>query len=204
MLDDSVYVRKMTSDDLHSVAVVHSIAFSGFFLDAMGKPFLRAYYDIVLRYPGSISLVAEDRSGGLNGFVVGFVNPPGFYSFLRSKWLHLLPSAICALLRRPDLFVKILLSNLRVRKKSKRTVDDSESAIELASIAVSSKKNGVGSRLIQEFLSQCRGSGAASVNLTTDMKDNGLVQNFYRKHGFSEKGIEHHGRREMLVFERKL
>ncbi|WP_374276685.1 GNAT family N-acetyltransferase [Azonexus sp.] len=204
MLDGEIKVREMTANDLHAVASVHSIAFAGFFLEAMGKPFLRGYYDIVLRYPGAVSLVAEDRSGCLIGFVVGFINPSGFYAFLKSQWLRLLPGALYALLRRPYLLARIFVSNLRVRKKSKPVLHDMEATTELASIAVASREGGVGSLLIRNFLVKCQERQARRVVLTTDMKENSMVQRFYRKHGFKEIGVERNGRREMLVFERKL
>lgn len=203
-MTNEIQVRQMTHDDLHAVARVHSIAFSGFFLDAMGQPFLRGYYDVVLRYSESIALVAEDSEGHLAGFAVGFVNPTAFYSFLKSQWLRLLPVACFALVRRPHLFGRIVMTNLRVRKKSKPAPTASKTTIELASIAVASNGMGVGSRLLHEFLTQTKLTRGTRIALTTDLKDNSAVQNFYRKHGFVEAGIEKQGTREMLSFVREV
>lgn len=202
-MNHEIHVRQMKAADLPQVAQVHSIAFKGFFLDAMGQPFLRAYYGVVLRYPDSIALVAQYSSGSVVGFAVGFVDPGGFYAFLKRQWARLLPGACYALLRRPQLLGRIVLSNLRVRKKSKAPAGPAEAGtIELASIASATRASGVGSRLVEAFLEQAGRTRGTRVALTTDMNDNQAVQQFYRKHGFAEAGVVHQGTRAMLSFVR--
>lgn len=203
-MNDEIQVRRMQAADLSEVARVHSVAFQGFFLDAMGQPFLRAYYDVVLRYPESIALVAQDAGGRVVGFAVGFVNPSGFYAFLKSQWRRLLPGACYALLRRPQLLGRIVLSNLRVRKKSKAPPSATDTTIELASIASATRAGGVGSQLIEAFVEQARRTRGTRIALTTDRDDNQPVQQFYRKHGFEEVGILQQGARSMLSLVRQV
>lgn len=51
-------IRKMVASYLGSVVAIHKEAFEGFFLTRMGPRFLRAYYQAVLDFEASISLVA--------------------------------------------------------------------------------------------------------------------------------------------------
>jgi GNAT superfamily N-acetyltransferase len=196
---DQLIVRPMTLADLRSVAQVHCVAFQGFFLDQMGLIFLRAYYKVVLRYQDSIALVAEDADGRIAGFAIGFVNPTGFYAFLKSEWLRLVAGAVIGLLRRPQLLGRVLMNRSRVSNNSKS--EPEADVVELASIAVAEREHGLGSCLIAAFIKQAKLLGGSRITLTTDLKDNAAVQQFYRKHGFIEKGVEMRKVREMLCFE---
>lgn len=201
-MTDHLHIRPMVPADLPAVAKVHSTAFRGFFLDAMGHSFLCAYYGVVLRYNGSIALVAEDAHGKPVGFAAGFLDPSAFYAFLKSQWLRLVPGAVLGLARRPQLLGRVLLNRSRVERQ--RGAPPASTTVELASIAAAARAGGVGSRLMAAFIEEAGRVGGEKIALTTDAKDNVDVQGFYRKHGFQHVAVEMRGEREMLCLERAL
>ena len=67
-----------------SMADLHVSAFPGFFLTSLGKPFLRRLYAGFMKQPQGLCLVAED-AGVIVGFVVGTVDPSGFFRRLLSQ-----------------------------------------------------------------------------------------------------------------------
>lgn len=90
------------ASDLGSVVAIHKEAFKGFFLTRMGPRFLRAYYQAVLDFEASISLVAYDtESDRALGFAVGFRDPQGFYALFRQRRKRLLPVILLAVVRDP-------------------------------------------------------------------------------------------------------
>jgi ribosomal protein S18 acetylase RimI-like enzyme len=201
-MKDQLRIRPMVPADLPAVAEVHCAAFRGFFLDAMGHAFLRAYYGVVLRYAGSVALVAEDAQGKPVGFAAGFLDPSAFYVFLKSQWLRLVPGAVLGLARRPQLLGRVLLNRSRVKEQGRAA--PARTTVELASIAAAARAGGIGSRLMAAFIDEAARVGGHKIALTTDAKGNSEVQSFYRKHGFQNVGIEMRGEREMLCLERDL
>jgi len=185
-------LRKMTKPDLHDVVKLHQQVFQGFFLEQMGSPFIKAYYNIVLAYEGSITYVYEGKGGFVEGFVVGFVEPTAFYKkFIRSG-LKLIYPTLSGVIHNPKLILK-MVENIRrvfsIESQSSKFIIDKETA-ELSSIAVGSSAKGLGSILIQAFVKEAWLRGLTNVSLTTDYEDNELVNNFYIKHGFTRNGLE--------------
>lgn len=185
-------IRKMTNSDLHDVITLHQQAFKGFFLEQMGSPFIKAYYNIVLTYDGSIAYVYEGQGSFVEGFVVGFVEPSAFYrKFIRSS-LQLVYPILSGMMHNPKLLLKMLDNVWRVfrtESHSSKFILDKET-VELSSIAVGSSAKGSGSVLIQAFVKEAWLRGLTNVTLTTDYEDNELVNNFYIKHGFTRNGLE--------------
>ena len=71
--------------DAREIAKLHTQAFPGFFLTQLGDRFLTGYYKCVEAYPGGILLVARNKDSTAAGFAAGFLDPPAFYRFLRSR-----------------------------------------------------------------------------------------------------------------------
>jgi ribosomal protein S18 acetylase RimI-like enzyme len=192
MTADDISVRPLTPSDVRDLSAVHVQAFPGFFLTALGPRFLAGYYTRVLRYRNGICLGAyggEELVGG----VAGFVDPPGFYAFLRAGRLGLGFAALPALARDPRRALQFL-ANYRKTVSISASGPAHETA-ELASIGVlpSAAGRGVGKRLVEEFVAVARDRGAKSVTLTTDREGNDAVNRFYCRLGFQLERIEQTG-----------
>jgi len=202
-MPEALKIRAMVRGDLAAVVAVHCEAFQGFFLTRMGPAFVRSYYQAVLDYPGSVSLVAANAAGKVTGFVVGFRNPVDFYSHFRSRRMRLAPVILAALIRRPSLLRDILRNTARVGAETQG--DDGQAGVaELSSIGVASRGGGGGSALLHAFVQEMRRRGCRAVKLTTDEAENNAVRAFYNKHGFVETGRESRGRRTLVVYILKL
>ncbi|EEW23863.1 GCN5-related N-acetyltransferase [Rhodobacter ferrooxidans] len=185
----------MLPDDLPAVVRVHQLAFRGFFLDRMGPAFLRGYYRAVLDWTGAIALVAQ-TSAGVQGFAVGFADPDGFYRHFRARRRRLIPAILLALIRRPSLLADILRNARRVEVAQ----GAEPGVVELSSIATAAPGRGIGAVLVQAFCAEAFGQGAVAVALTTDRDDNGVVRDFYERHGFKHVGHESRGERVLCCY----
>ncbi len=204
-------VRTSMESDVDQILSVHREAFSGFYLDKMGPAFLRVYYECALANLGTISLVAVQESGVVEGFVVGFKSPKLFYTEFRSVKSRLFFPIIRAILRRPSLLIPSLLNVFKVNKDSINAND--ETYTELVSIGVTGNAKGIGSELLRKFIDSAWLSGANEIRLTTNRDDNDGVNQFYLKHGFHKMGIEYRNKRALnkyslersdVVFEEKI
>ena len=185
-------LKTMTKTELDDIVKLHQQAFQGFFLEQMGAPFIKAYYSIVLAYGGSVAYVYVGKSGFVEGFVVGFVEPAVFYKKLIRSSLQLVFPILSGMIHNPKLFFKMFENIRRVtssESQSRPFVIDKETA-ELSSIAVDSSAKGTGSLLLGAFLKDVWSRGLTNITLTTDYEDNELVNNFYIKHGFTRNGLE--------------
>lgn len=166
--------------DLSDIADIHIKAFPGFFLTAMGKSFVREYYRAVLEFPENLCFVATEEERTV-GFVVGFGNPPAFYTFYKKRRVRLISLVLRAILTNPGLLGRVLVNLKRVS-----SVEGSSSEVELSSVGVepSLTGTGVGRSLIQAFVNLARERGYQSIYLTTDAEENDRVNLFYIKQGF--------------------
>lgn len=194
-------IREMRSSDLGAVVVVHRKAFEGFFLTRMGPRFLRAYYQAVLDFEASISLVAYDtESDRALGFAVGFRDPQGFYALFRQRRKRMLPAILLSVVRDPGLLPQIIRNMRRVEAQAQQPI----SAVELSSIAVGAPGKGIGGALLEAFADEARSEGAHRLILTTDAEGNDLVRGFYEARGFNLEGFETRGARKLCNYFREL
>lgn len=187
-------IRVMSPADLDAVVAVHQHAFNGFFLTRMGPAFLRAYYQTIVDFDGSIALVANmvDDPGNIVGFAVGFHDPHRFYAMFGRRRRRLLPAMTVAILRDPGLIVKILRNVRRVGAQQEQL---HPGVVELSSIGVAGPGGGVGRQLVEAFASVAAASGARQIMLTTDRDENDSVRAFYERRGFTLDGFEDRGER---------
>jgi ribosomal protein S18 acetylase RimI-like enzyme len=196
-----IYCRDIAEPDLDEVVRIHAIAFPRFFLTRMGPRFLRAYYQSVLDFDSSIALLCCDgNSGAAIGFAVGFDDPSGFYELFSRRRRKLLPAIMIAVLHDPSLIGEILRSTRRVSAQARQDAP----AIELSSIGVEKSGQGIGSALLDEFLTRAGNKGGTTVRLTTDAEGNDVVLGFYEKHSFHRVGHEDRGDRRLFIYEREL
>lgn len=191
----------MVASDLGAVVAIHEEAFKGFFLTRMGPRFLRAYYQAVLDFEDSISLVAyEAKSNSALGFAVGFSNPQGFYSLFRQRRKRILPAMLIAVMIDPGLVPLVLRNMRRIETLAQLPVD----AVELSSIAVGAPGKGVGGALLEAFADNARSEGAHRLILTTDADGNDVVREFYEARDFTLDEYEERGERRMCRYVRSL
>lgn len=188
-----ISIRQGVSSDVDAIVAVHRSAFSGFYLDRMGKRFLRVYYECALSNSSVICLVATNRADQICGFVVGFTNPGSFYREFRLARRRLVVPATLAIFRNPSVIVESVLNVLRVSRQAQ--VDRAGSFTELVSIGVSGDGKGLGSSLLRSFISQALRREVKEIRLTTNKHDNDRVNDFYVKHGFEASGEEIRGSR---------
>ncbi|NJK47261.1 GNAT family N-acetyltransferase [Candidatus Gracilibacteria bacterium] len=193
------------NEDLEEIVRIHINAFPGFFMTAMGLSFLREYYRTVLEFPQNIALVAieadcpqdKTQTHRVVGFVVGFGNPPAFYSFYKTKRLRLFAIILWAVARNPSLLRRVILNLKRIS-----SVEGSNAEVELSSIGVDTDfmKLGVGRVLVRAFLSAASERGYQSVYLTTDACENDRVNQFYQKQNFTLERTFQSGNRQMNLY----
>ncbi|MEW5941369.1 MAG: GNAT family N-acetyltransferase [Chloroflexota bacterium] len=178
---DLVSVRPMAFRDVDEVARIHAASFTGFFLTALGAPFLREFYRFALQDPGTIAFVIGEEHRPL-GFVMGAVHPANFYRRVFARgWLRFALATIMPVLRNPFVVFRILRRFSAVRQSN----FEFEEAL-LMSIAVrpDMQKHGLGTRLVKAFLAEARRRGKRAVSLTTDRDGNDDVNRFYVHAGF--------------------
>ncbi len=169
---------------LHELAILHASAFPGFFLTKMGARFIREYYRSVLMYEHGILIIASN-GGGLVGLAAGFVEPRGFYRFLRRRAWHFLLPSVEAMMRRPGILVHLFHGIWRTTSNSNQN-SSSPQTCELASLAVSpgASGQGLGRTLVESFCLAAEKMAATRIELTTDSFDNERVNRFYQSIGF--------------------
>lgn len=181
-------VRPMKATDVRAVALIHEVAFPGFFLTGLGGSFLRHYYRAFPRHEDTIALVAEAIPGGdVVGFVVGASNPRGFYRrLLKRQWVGFALRAAVALARKPFAARRLVRGLTHPgRNPGGREV------VGLFSVAVAPAAQGsrVAESLMSAFLARAAARGARSVFLQTDAHDNARANAYYRRHGFKVQRV---------------
>jgi ribosomal protein S18 acetylase RimI-like enzyme len=181
-------------DDLPGIVTIHQKAFSNFFLTRLGGEVLRRYYALVLNYRAGIVLVSE-RSGILDGFACGFVEPAEFYRLMWRNRRNFVFPALSAMVRHPSLAAGVLYGVQRIQSSASKGPARS---CELSSIAVAPEAggNGLGKALVQAFVAQALSMAAECVYLTTDADGNDQANALYRQVGFqhTQRFLQRQGR----------
>ncbi len=184
----------MRPDDVRPLATLHRIAFPGFFLTALGEPFLVQLYRGYLADPTAVTVVARSADRSIRGAVIGTTEPAGFFGrLLKRQWPGLVLASARAVLTRPSSTPRLLRA-VRYRGDTPPGV---EGAL-LSSICVEAgaRGEGVGGQLVDAWVREVRRRGLQSAFLMTDADDNDAVNGFYGRHGWvlDERYITHEGR----------
>ena len=197
------FLRPMLDADSDAVVEVHLAAFPSFFLTFLGPRFLKELYRGILGDPSGIAFVVE-ADGSCRGFVAGTADPSGLYGrLLQRRLLGFAWAAVIPVIRRPSIAGRLL----RAFAKSKEASESGTGRAELMSLAVlpESQHQGLGARLVGQFVAEARHRGARSVSLTTDAEHNESVRHFYETLGFREtRRFTTREGRAMLEYERAL
>jgi ribosomal protein S18 acetylase RimI-like enzyme len=172
----------MQPGDVDSVIQVHMDAFHGFFLTFLGAAFLREFYMGVCEDPSGIAIVSDDNS--IAGFVVGTVEPSGFYMrLIQKRWWRFAMASMRPVVEKPVIVPRLL----RALTLPGKTASPGVKMGTLMSLGVSKEfhGNGIGKHLVSSFLENSRKRDVEVVNLTTDAVGNEATNEFYRKMGFT-------------------
>lgn len=176
-----IAIRPMRPADREDVVRVHLEAFPGFFLTFLGTHFLGEFYEAALGDPTGVALVAS-ADERLHGFVVGTMEPAGFYGrLLRTRWHRFALASLRAVIRRPAIVPRLARALLLPSQSAH--LDRSALLMSLA-VDPTSQGHGIGRRLVAEFVEEARAHGCERVLLSTDRDGNDTVNAFYRRLGF--------------------
>ena len=178
-------IRKLEKQDktaVEAVVQIHLDTFQGFFLNFMGRGFLRQLYRSYCEHEPSGLLGAFDEREKLVGFLAYSSQLSGLYKYMIKK--RLIPFAwyaFGAFLRKPKVFMRLVRAFLKPGESRRE-----EAYVELASIGVDpiAKGKGVGSLLINELKQRVDFAQFSYINLETDAADNEAANRFYQKNGF--------------------
>lgn len=174
-------IRNMQPDDRKEVVNLHLLTFPGFFLTFMGPAFLSLLYGATMADPSGIAIVAVNDNG-VAGFVTGTTHPSGFYKRLQKQHLFgFFWASMGAFLKNPGILPRLF----RAFSMTGQPLP-ADNCATLMSIAVTPdfQGQGVGGRLVDEFLKEARTRGAQYVSLTTDAVGNDMVNQFYLRRNF--------------------
>lgn len=175
-------IRNATMADLDKIVTVHMNAFSGFFLEQMGKAFVRFYYKKVLEYGGGIVFVFE-MNKEIVGFVAGFFDSVSFYEFYKQEKYKLYYLTLVSALKKPKLLPRVIYNALKIKNNE----EPDRLSVELSSIGVlqQAKGKGIGRDLLEHFIDASSQEGKYKyIYLTTDAINNDPVNRFYSNNGF--------------------
>ncbi|QNI30780.1 GNAT family N-acetyltransferase [Alloacidobacterium dinghuense] len=167
-----------------AVVQIHLDAFKGFFLESLGRRFLRELYRGFIVEPSGICLVAISIDGIVTGFVAGTIQPEGFFRrLLQRRGFAFLWAGAASFLRHPIRVGRKFVFAIHYRGEKPTNVS---SAALLSSIGVApeAKGKGIGRALLASFCEETRKAGVLNIFLTTDRDNNELVNTFYRVNGF--------------------
>jgi ribosomal protein S18 acetylase RimI-like enzyme len=152
----------------------------------LGSTFLRTYYEIAFENTGTLALIAQEAGGSAVGFLIGYVAPQKFYSLMKRRRWRLASKAIRAVMCSPKLLPRVF-GNIRRMNGAAKPGSTSRLGAELASIGVlpSASGKGVGKALVLAFAQRAFALRAEYIYLTTDAEENGKVDSFYQKLGFT-------------------
>ena len=172
----------ITAADVAELARLHRRAFPGFFLSALGEPFLVQFYRGFLDDQSAVTVVARSSSGRLLGAVVGTTEPVGYFGrLLRRQWAGFAMAGARAFVARPSAAPRLCRA---VMYRGDAPADHSGALLSSICVDPSMHGHGVGNQLIEAWTSRARELGASMAFLTTDAVDNDGPNRFYQAQGW--------------------
>lgn len=157
----------------------HAVMYS--LLTELGLPFLERYYQLAQKDGNVIGFCAVSESGSPLGWVTGSPNPDQLNGRLREPLTWFILQMLRLLFTHPWVLWQLVSSVFSSSDQS----NIKDNAIELTYIGVSRKQTGIGigSKLIDNFLTASREAGYHSVILSVEV-DNQPAIALYKKTGF--------------------
>ena len=157
----------------------HAVMYS--LLTELGLPFLERYYQLAQKDGNVIGFCAVSESGSPLGWVTGSPNPDQLNGRLREPLTWFILQMLRLLFTHPWVLWQLVSSVFSSSDQS----NIKDNAIELTYIGVSRKQTGIGigTKLIDNFLTASREAGYHSVILSVEV-DNQPAIALYKKTGF--------------------
>jgi len=173
----------MELKDVCQVVTIHMASFPGFFLSFLGPRFLSLYYLNISKATEGVCYVYTNQNNEIVGFVVGALNPSGFYSrLLKRDWLRFSIASLSAIFKRPIVIKKIAQAFFH---PARNPVGDDIAGIFSIGVLPEYQSNGIGKKLLLAFLKDIKQRGCKKVYLTTDQEKNNRINVFYQNLGFN-------------------
>jgi ribosomal protein S18 acetylase RimI-like enzyme len=195
----SVSTKRATIDDIDEITHIHQERFGSFFLTALGKTFLKNYYESFVLNGNIGQLYTVKVDGQLQGFCALVFSSNG-----SSK--QILLANLAKFIR--ILFVLVFTRPKAVFELVKRFIHGKGPVFEgpeIMSIATVKNTLGLGSILLEKGLSDLKAQNFKWVSLTTDFENNEPTIRFYKKNGFIESDVFYTANnRKMYRFKKEL
>ena len=200
--------------DLPFVVQTHYHYFPHSFFARLGPRFMTRYYRTFLDGPLAVAIVIE-RDDVVSGYLVGVLIPPRHRKLLmQHHGIGLAAAAAIALITRPRLAVTFLITRLgrylraMRRARSSRPTDTPTAplAAVLSHVAVapSSRCQGLGTLLTEEFIRQAKEAGCARACLVTAPGERGAGAFYERRNWHQHMGHLTPDDQALLRFEMSL
>lgn len=169
--------------DARALAQLHRRAFPDFFLSQLGEPFLVQFYLGFASDPTAVVAVERNEHDEPIGVVVGSTEPSGFFGrLLRRRLFGFAFAAARAALKRPAAIPRLLRA---VRYRGDAPGDSGGALLSSICVDPDARTTGVGSRLLSMWAVRAHEQGATVGYLLTDARENGAVNHFYVRNGWS-------------------
>lgn len=193
-----VKISEMDDDSLNQLAELHHSVMHTLLSD-LGLPIVLKYYQVARSDFSVVARCALDAAGSIVGWAIGSPNPEVINAKLRSPLAWFLIQMMRLAVTRPLVF-KQLVSSIFSSSAQMEV-----GAIELTYIGVASSQQGqgLGRKLLNKFVEECRMKGYHSVVLSVE-DDNRAAVALYEKYGFHitrsfSEGRYHRHRMELIL-----
>lgn len=168
-------IREMRREDIESIVSIRKQVMGGL-LSELGKDFLRAYYNAVLKEPRIRVKIACDKDSIVGFVTLALETKRLYFDLLRRDPVGFLFSTFSYFVRHPQYILKIL--------ETFSYVGFHEDGAEILSIAISSRyqRKGWGSKLFRAAIEEFGKYKISSFRISTYDKDIG-ANRFYKKIG---------------------
>lgn len=197
----AIELRPLRESDARRAAEMHTQAFPSFFLSSLGSAFLRELYAAFARDDRVVAVAATSDSEIL-AVAAGPLEPAGFFKKLaRRNAVRFALAAAPAVLRRPSIACRVM------RGINYRGTKNPVGGALLSTLSVSprAQRLGLGTQILEYWMSEVCKRGVTTAHLTTDRYDNSGTIEFYERSGWMtcDTHVTPEGR-EMLVLGRDL
>lgn len=181
--DEIPYIRRADEKDINYIALIHCKYIEGF-LRKIGQPFLKNFYEFLVKFSGTVILVAEHK-GEIVGFIAGYTPTRNLFSKIVWKSnFFLVFSILIYLVGHPGEiidFIELIRYEKQVRLK------DVDGELLFIAIEPSVRKIGIADQLVEECCKYLYEKGAKKIKVSAD-KDNDGPNNLLQRLGFNLTG----------------